>query len=85
MLLIGKDSEFLKIEFLFLLFFHSNRARQDADDLYKAGAARWGTDEKTFNAVFARRNYYQLRATFEEYQKVKFLEYFKKNLLNFFL
>ncbi|CAF0904873.1 unnamed protein product [Rotaria sp. Silwood1] len=46
-----------------------NRARQDADDLYKAGAGKWGTDEKVFNAIFARRNYYQLRATFEEYQK----------------
>ncbi len=54
---------------------HSNRARQDADDLYKAGAGKWGTDERTFNAIFARRNYYQLRATFEEYQKVKFLLY----------
>ncbi|CAF1156894.1 unnamed protein product [Rotaria sordida] len=46
-----------------------NRARQDADDLYKAGAGKLGTDEKTFNAIFAQRNYYQLRATFEEYQK----------------
>lgn len=47
-----------------------NRARQDADDLYKAGEGKLGTDEKTFNAIFARRSYHQLRATFEEYQRV---------------
>ncbi|CAF0993983.1 unnamed protein product [Adineta steineri] len=46
-----------------------NRAMQDADALYKAGAGKIGTDEKTFNAIFARRSYYQLRATFEEYQR----------------
>jgi hypothetical protein len=67
------------------LFFYSNRARQDADDLYKAGVGKWGTDERTFNAIFARRNYYQLRATFEEYQKVKFIVYSSKRICSIFL
>lgn len=53
-----------------LIMISSNRARQDADALYKAGEGKWGTDEKTFNAIFAQRSYYQLRATFEEYHRV---------------
>ena len=53
-----------------LVSLFSNRAAQDADSLYKAGAGKWGTDEKTFNAIFTQRSYPQLRATFEEYQKV---------------
>lgn len=47
-----------------------NLARQDAQNLYQAGVKKLGTDESAFLAVMAVRHYYQLRATFEEYQKV---------------
>jgi hypothetical protein len=56
-----------------VLYDYSNLARQDADALHKAGAGKIGTDEKTFNAIFSRRSYYQLRATFEEYHRVNYL------------
>ena len=48
----------------------SQRAQQDADSLYKAGAGKMGTDERTFNAIFTQRSYQHLRAVFEEYQRV---------------
>ena len=47
-----------------------NRAKADAKNLFKAGEDRWGTDEETFIRIFACRDYYQLRATYNEYVKV---------------
>ncbi|VDI14373.1 annexin A7/11, partial [Mytilus galloprovincialis] len=46
------------------------RAKADAKNLFKAGEDRWGTDEETFVRIFACRDYYQLRATYNEYVKI---------------
>ncbi|KAI8794301.1 annexin A7 [Biomphalaria glabrata] len=46
------------------------KAKVEAQQLYKAGEARWGTDEETFNRIFSTRDYYQLRATWDEYVKI---------------
>lgn len=46
------------------------KAKIEAQQLYKAGEARWGTDEETFNRIFSTRDYYQLRATWDEYVKI---------------
>ncbi|PAV56550.1 hypothetical protein WR25_23851 [Diploscapter pachys] len=46
------------------------RANQDARKLYQAGEKRLGTDEVAFNAILASQNFNQLRAVFDEYQKV---------------
>lgn len=47
------------------------KAKREAEQLYKAGEKRWGTDEETFNRIFSSRDYYQLRETWNEYVKVE--------------
>jgi len=44
-------------------------AKEDANDLYDAGQGKWGTDEGTFNRIFAGRSFPQLRATMKAYKK----------------
>jgi len=44
-------------------------AKSDAKVLYDAGEGKWGTDEATFNRIFALRSFPQLKATFYAYKK----------------
>ncbi|CAF0755465.1 unnamed protein product [Rotaria sordida] len=46
------------------------QAKQDAQSLLDAGAAKFGTDESRFNVLFCDRSDPQLRAIFNEYAKL---------------
>jgi len=45
-------------------------AKREAQELYKAGEGKWGTDEKVFNRIFATRSPMQLKLTFLLYRKL---------------
>ena len=47
------------------------KATREANELYQAGEKKWGTDESKFNQILALRSFPQLRATFQEYSKVR--------------
>ena len=46
------------------------QAKQDAQSLLDAGAAKFGTDESRFNVLFCDRSDSQLRAIFDQYAKL---------------
>lgn len=48
-----------------------DKAKREAQQLNKAGEDRWGTDEETFNRIFSTRDYYTMRAIYNEYVKVR--------------
>lgn len=48
----------------------NKKAQREAKMLFEAGEDRWGTDEETFIRIFATRDYYQLRETWNEYVKL---------------
>jgi annexin A7/11 len=48
----------------------SNKAIQQANELYHAGAKKLGTDEVTFNRIFSMESFPQLNLIFDEYKKV---------------
>ncbi|KAF5402951.1 Annexin [Paragonimus heterotremus] len=45
-------------------------ARRDAEELYRAGEKKLGTDESKFNMILAAKSFAHLRLVFEEYAKV---------------
>lgn len=47
-----------------------DKAAEDAQRLFEAGAAQWGTDESMFQMILASRSFEQLRQVFREYAKL---------------
>ena len=47
-----------------------DKAREEAQELYDAGEATWGTDETKFTMILARRSWLQLRATMLAYEEI---------------
>ena len=52
---------------------NERKAKRDAQRLFDAGEDKWGTDEETFNLIFATRDFYQLREIYKQYVKVRAL------------
>lgn len=45
------------------------KAHKEAEELYKAGEKKWGTDESKFNQVLSLRSFPQLRWVWGEREK----------------
>jgi len=48
----------------------TDQAQEEAQELYDAGEATWGTDETKFTLILARRSWLQLRATLLAYEEI---------------
>jgi hypothetical protein len=48
---------------------NEDQVQEDANALYKAGEGKWGTDEETFNRIFALRNSHHLKRVNQVYME----------------